>query len=53
MDEPVWFIEPTKWPVWDGPTNAILCYTSTEEGVDMNNQAGDQVTADIKTKSIQ
>lgn len=37
MDEPVWFIESKKWPVWDGPTIAILCYTSTEEGVAMNN----------------
>ncbi|XP_052699402.1 uncharacterized protein LOC128176925 [Crassostrea angulata] len=50
---PEWLMEPQKWPVWDGPTKAILCSTSTEEESDMSHQTKVQDTVDIKTESIQ
>lgn len=58
MDGPLeaegfFLMEPKKRPVWDGPTNAILCSTSTEEKSDMSHQTKVQDTADIKADSIQ
>ncbi|XP_065941328.1 uncharacterized protein [Magallana gigas] len=52
-NRPEWLMEPQKWPVWDGPTKAILCSTSTEEESDTSHQTKIQDTVDIKTESIQ